>query len=103
MKKISFSNMMYEINIYKSNIELYKKRFWLKKDRLDESQAKKIQRLFNKVDSLRNGLLLHVKQLAKKSHINYNEKPMFIEKSKMKIRHYFQQLDKMFLSIEERY
>lgn len=103
MKKNYFSKMMNDVNMYKTTIESYKKRFWLNKRHLDHSQATKIQRLFTKIDTIRNGLLLHAKQIAKKGTVSYNEKTTFVEKSQQKIKHYFQQLDSQFLAMEERH
>lgn len=103
MKNNYFSHIMNDVHVYKVTTESYKKRFLLKKRHLDHSQTTTIQQLFNKIDVLRNGLLLHAKQIAKKDIIRYNEKPVFIEKSQKKIKYYFQQLDAYFLSMESRY
>lgn len=103
MEKNILLNIMNDLNVYKSSVESYKKRFWLKKNSLDESQKKRIQSLFSKMDSLRNGLLLHVKQLAKKGALKYNEKPAVVENSKKKMNRYFQQIDALFLSFEKRF
>ncbi len=102
MSKISLTALMKELKMYQASIEIYKKRLWVKKNRTHNPQEKKITTLIKKIDVLKNSLILCTKRLANKSSDKYNDDLKIFKRSSKKIKYNFQQLDKMFVSIEER-
>lgn len=93
MNKKFIHKVSNEIDNYHKTREAYKKQFLLRSQNFNHEQRKMINKLFMKIDRLRNHVKLWLKHLVSKKPANYDSYVQLIDRGRAEINKSFKQLD----------